>query len=109
VQAEIVRALESDIFLPMSAVIAESEAEIWNRTIQPESGTLSVEAARVLLEFKLSAADVERVNALSAKGRDGTLSVEESRELDNYLNVGRTLELMKAKPRLSLRRAPEPI
>jgi hypothetical protein len=88
----------------MSAMIAESEAEIWSRTIQPESGDLSPEAARALLQLNLRAADVDRVNDLSAKARDGELSGEEGRELDSYLNVGRALELLKAKARLSLRR-----
>ena len=86
----------------MSTLIAESEAEIWSRTIQPESGDLSPEAARALLQLKLRPADVERVNDLSAKAREGELTNEESRELESYLNVGRALELLKAKARLSL-------
>ena len=93
----------------MSMVTAESEAEIWSRTIQPENGNWSAEAARALLALKLPAADVERVNELSAKAREGTLTPDESRELDNYLNVGRTLELLKAKARLSLRQATPPV
>ena len=94
--------------LIVSTVIAQSEAEIWSRTIEPESGSLSPEAARALLELNLSAADCERVNELSAKEQEGALTSAEGRELDNYLNVGRTLELMKAKARLSLRRAASP-
>jgi hypothetical protein len=82
----------------------QTEAEIWNRTIQPEEGGLSAEAARVLLELKLASADVERVNELSAKAREGALSDAEERQLDSYLNVGRALELLKAKARMSLRR-----
>jgi len=89
----------------MSMVIAESEAEIWSRTIEPDNGNLSPEAAQALMTLKLPAADVERVNELSAKAREGSLTPEESRELDNYLNVGRALELLQAKARLSLRRS----
>lgn len=92
----------------MSAVIAENEAAIWNRTIQPENGNLAPEAARALLELKLPPEDVERVNQLSAQAGEGTLTEDESRELDNYLNVGRALELLKAKARYSLRRAAGP-
>ena len=62
------------------------------------------EAARALLGMKLSSADVERVNELSAKAREGTLTEAEGRELDNYLNVGRALELLKTKARASLQR-----
>lgn len=88
----------------MSIIADETEAEIWNRTIQPEKGNLSPEAARAWLELKLALADVERANELSAKAREGALSAEEERQLDNYLNVGRALELLKAKARMSLRR-----
>ena len=88
----------------MSAGAAETEAEIWNRTIQPESGNLSGEAARAWLELKLRPDDVTRVNDLSAKAREGTLTDEEGQALDSFLNVGRALELLKAKARLSLRR-----
>jgi hypothetical protein len=88
----------------MSALTVETEAEIWSRTIQPENGSLSAEAARALLELKLRPNDVERANELSAKAREGTLTDEEGRELDSFLNVGRALELLKAKARLSLRR-----
>jgi hypothetical protein len=87
----------------MSMVTAQSEAEIWSRTIEPENGNWSAEAAQALLALKLPAADVERVNQLSVKAREGALTSPESRELDNYLNVGRALELLKAKARLSLR------
>lgn len=82
----------------------QTEAEIWNRTIQPEEGGLTAEAARALLELKLASTDVERVNELSAKAREGALSDAEERQLDSYLNVGRALELLKAKARMSLRR-----
>jgi hypothetical protein len=92
----------------MSAVTSENEAAIWNRTIQPENGNLGPEAARSLLELKLPPADIERVNELSAKAGEGTLTDDEGRELDNYLNVGRALELLKAKARYSLRRAAGP-
>lgn len=88
----------------MDTVTVRSEAEIWSRTIEPEKGNLIPEAARALLKLKLPPDDVERINALSAKAREGALNAEEIRELDNYLNVGRALELIKAKARLSLRR-----
>jgi hypothetical protein len=92
----------------MSTATVETEAEIWNRTIMPDQGDLPPAAARALLELKLPLADVERVNELSAKARDGALSPAESTQLDNYLNVGRALELLKAKARFSLRRAASP-
>ena len=88
----------------MSAGITDNEAAIWNRTIQPEKGTLAPEAARAFLELSLPPEDIKRVNELSAKAGEGTLTALEERELDNYLNVGRALELLKAKARFSLKR-----
>ena len=87
----------------MSATVGLTEAEIWNRTIRPEVGDLSAEAARELLRLRLADDDVERVRQLSDKASAGTLGAEEAEELDHFLNVGRALEFLKAKARLSLR------
>ena len=82
-----------------------TEAEIWSRAIQPESGDLSAAAAREWLRLRLAADDQQRVRELSSKANTGALSEEEAQELDSYLNVGRALEFLKAKARLSLRDA----
>jgi hypothetical protein len=79
-----------------------TEAEIWGRAIRPDVGDLSLEAARELLRLRLSDHDVQRVNELSARANAGTISAAESVELDHSLNVGRTLEFIKAKDRISL-------
>ena len=91
------------IVSPMAAEFSATEAEIWSRTIRPGDGDLSPEAAREWLRLQLSGADAERVRELSSKAHSGQLSSTEERELENYLNVGRTLEFLKAKARLSLR------
>ena len=87
----------------MAAEFSATEAEIWSRTIRPSEGDLSPEAAREWLRLQLSGADAERVRELSSKANSGQLTSIEERELENYLNVGRTLEFLKAKARLSLR------
>ena len=53
----------------------------------------------------LSPGDRERVQRLSGKASEGLLTPEESAELDSYLTVGSAREFLKAKARLSLRRA----
>jgi len=65
--------------------------------------------ARALLDLKLPPADIDRINVLSAKAQEETLTADETRELGSYLNVGRTLELIKAKARLSLQRMKPPV
>ena len=78
-------------------------AEILLRAIKPTEGNLSIEAARSILDFRLSPNDWERVNELAAKARAGTLSAEERTELDEYERVTCLLELMQSKARLSLK------
>ena len=86
----------------MDMITASTEAEIWGRAIRPELGDLSAEAARELLRLHLSEGDKERVQQLSARANSGSLTAEEAQELEHYLNVGRALEFLKAKARLSL-------
>ena len=82
-----------------------TEVEIWSRAIQPESGNLSPAAARELLRLRIADEDQQRARELSSGANAGTLTSEETQELDYYLNVGRALEFFKAKARLSLRDA----
>ena len=86
----------------MTVESSAAEAEIWLRTIRPDEGDLSPEAAREWLRLQLSDADAGRVRELSTKANSGQLTGIEERELENYLNVGRTLQFLKAKARLSL-------
>ena len=83
-------------------------AEILARTIKPEEGNLSIEAARSMLSFRFAQADWDRVNALAAKARAGTLTAEERSELDEYERIACLLELMQSKARLSLKQVPRP-
>ncbi len=87
----------------MKASVGATETEIWGRTIRPEIGDLAPAAARELLRLQLANDDAERVRELSGKANAGALDGEEAKELDYYLNVGRALEFLKAKARLSLR------
>ena len=89
----------------MSVKTAVTEAEIWDRAICPKVGDLSAAAARSLLRLRISDADSKRVQELSTKADEGTLSELEAKEFDNYLNFGRALEFIKAKARRSLKAA----
>jgi hypothetical protein len=90
----------------MNANAGATETEIWGRTIRPEIGDLSPAAARELLRLHLAEDDAKRVEELSGKANAGSLKADEEQELDYYLNVGRALEFLKAKARLSLRESP---
>ncbi|MBM4260932.1 MAG: hypothetical protein FJ145_05745 [Deltaproteobacteria bacterium] len=83
----------------------DRKVEILTRTIQPGDGNLSVEAARSILNFRLSAADWERVNDLAARARAGTLAPEERADLDEYERISCLVKLLQSKARLSFKRA----
>jgi len=81
---------------------------IWKRAIEPESGDLTPEQAGAVLRLKLSAADLDRADALAAGAKLGALTPAEERELADYMAVGSALEFLKSKARLSLSRAGMP-
>lgn len=78
-------------------------AGLLSRVFDPEKVTFSAEAARSLLTLDFGESDREQMNALAAKARDGTLTIEEQQALDNYLFVGNILDIMHSKSRLYLR------
>ncbi|MDG3002357.1 hypothetical protein [Paludisphaera mucosa] len=80
-----------------------SEAAILGRVLQPEQATLDAGAARAILAFGFSPADKDRMVELLARAKMGTLTADESTEIDNYERVGHMLSLLKSKARLSLK------
>jgi hypothetical protein len=79
-----------------------SEAAIFRRVLEPEKPMLSPDAAHSILALDFTAEDRERMNALAAKAREGTLTSDEDEELENYLRVGDLLAIMQSKARRSL-------
>ncbi len=82
-----------------------TEGAIWGRLLQPESKTLSLEAARSLLRLDFSPEDKVRMRELAAKARDGSLTAAEQEDIRNYERVGNLLALMKSKARQRLKKA----
>jgi hypothetical protein len=72
-------------------ITPNSEAAILARILQADERQLTPEAARYLLSMKLPPADEDRVNQLSAKAREGSLTEAETQELDSYLHIGSLL------------------
>ncbi len=79
-----------------------SEAAIFGRVLEPEEATLDVAAARAILDLDFKQTDKDRMRALLAKAKKGTLTAKEKVEIDNYERVGHMLSLMKSKARRSL-------
>jgi hypothetical protein len=84
--------------------LPNSEAAILSRVIQPENDNLSATAARALLKLHFSAEDQKRMHELAAKNQSGKLTAIEQEELHGYIRVGRFLDLIVAKARLSLKK-----
>jgi len=85
-----------------------TEGAIWNRLLRAENKTLSLNAARSLLRLDFAPQDKERMHALAASARDGSLSDAEQEEIRTYERVGNLLALMKSKARLRLKKAAAP-
>jgi hypothetical protein len=79
--------------------------DLWERLLEPENGAMTPDAARYLLTLQFPRADIDRMNELAAKARQGTLTREEDGELERYLHVGTRLSILKSKARQSLKQA----
>ena len=75
------------------------------RMIRPDRGDLPEAVAEWMLKAEFDEVDRDRIRELSEKAREGSLTPEEDAELEDYGDVARMLELMKAKAKASLRRS----
>ena len=87
----------------MIATNVPTEAAILERVIQPDRPNWSKAAAESILGFQFPPPDIERMNVLAAKARAGSATPDEQTEMNNYMGVGRLLELFQSKARLSLK------
>ncbi len=82
-----------------------TEAGILSRVIQPGTGGWDKAAASAILSFSFSTDDRERMHVLLEKAKAAELDEVEQSELKSFREAGRTLELMKARARLSLQQS----
>jgi hypothetical protein len=83
-------------------ITAES-TQIFRRVIEPDAGSLSPELARFVQSLDFRPDDHARYEALSAKAQEGSLTSEETDELDGYLHVDSLLTILRLKAERSLR------
>lgn len=91
--------------MSMTLTAPTSDTQLWNRLIDPDRADLTPEAARYFLTLEYSDADRQRMHDLAVRNQDGELSVDEEAALASYRRVGMQLDILRAKARLSLRRA----
>ena len=80
-----------------------SEVAILGRVLETQNGDLPAAVAQTWLKLCLPEADQARLLELSAKAKKAELPLDEQALLENYLHVGRLIDLMKSKARLSLK------
>jgi hypothetical protein len=86
-------------------VTANTEAAILARLMQAKE-SMSRELAEYLLSIDFENSDIERMNFLSERAREGGLTAEETAELDSYLHVGSLLSILQSKARRLLKSGP---
>ena len=82
-----------------------SDVGILSRLIHPERNDFSPEAAQAILKITFEPQDLTRMHDLAVKNQDSGLSPEEQGELESYRRVGRLLEMMHSKARMTLKNA----
>lgn len=76
----------------------------WDHVMHFEE-SISPTAARALLKIKFKQPDVERMQGLAAKAREGKLSVSEEIEIDTFERLGCLLDILHSKSRRVLKAA----
>ena len=93
------RVMSSQLLAP------NTEAAILARVIESGLSAITPDVARYLISMQLPLGDRERVDELSAKAREGSLTEEETQELDSYLHIGSLLAVMQSRARRLLKHA----
>jgi len=87
----------------MAGMSSKTYSAIWKRILRPERDNLRPELAKEILKLKFPPADIDRMNELAAKAREGSLTKAEQLELQEYEDVGLELSIMQAKARAALK------
>jgi len=85
--------------------LPRTEADILERLVDSKADDMPVPVARHILAMHFAKEDVDRMNDLSAKARDGALTSEEDDLLNSYVRIGHFLSMMKSKARTALKRS----
>jgi len=88
-------------------MVAQNEASIWQRVVEPLWNRHNPEAAKALLELQFRQPDIDRMNQLAKIAREGSLSALEHAELEMYNRIGQALAIIQSKARSALQKLPE--
>ena len=74
----------------------------WDHVMQFDQ-TVSPTAARALLKLQFTPPDVDRMQQLAAKARQGKLSASETLEIGTFEQLGCLLDILHSKARRALK------
>ena len=83
-------------------ILPNTEAAIFTRLLESQP-KMTPAVAEYFLSIDFGGPDLDRMNLLAELAREGTLTSEESIELDRYLEVGTFLSILQARARRLLR------
>lgn len=86
----------------MTATSLNTQSAILDRALTLHATPMTPDVARFLVSIQLGPFDVQRANELAAKARDGSLTIDEQTEIDEYRRAGRTIEMLKLRAKASL-------
>ncbi|MDQ2841901.1 MAG: hypothetical protein M3Y72_12865 [Acidobacteriota bacterium] len=86
-------------------ITPNTEAAILGRLLQARHSK-SRDVAEFLLSIDFDNNDLKRMNLLAELAREGSLTPDESAELDSYLHVGSLLSILQSQARRFLKREP---
>ena len=82
-----------------------SDAEILEHLVSSEDGEMDLDTARAVLKLRFDKVAMKRIRQLLQKNNRGTIVAEERIALGRFLRVGKLIDLLHAKARLSLKEA----
>lgn len=80
----------------------EPAVAVWDRVMRFEE-TMTPTAARALLKLQFAPQDIDRMNVLAAKARQGDLSAAELSESETFERMGCLLDIVHSKARRTLK------
>ena len=82
-----------------------SDVDVLEHVVWPVKGDMAPDAARAILELKFDGAATKRIRHLLQRNNRGTISAEERVTLEKFIRVGKLIDILHAKARLSLKEA----
>jgi hypothetical protein len=90
---------------PDLGALKKTGATVLGRALEMKGGDVPPEGARFILDLGIREGEKQRMLELLAKQQRGEIAVEESEELEAYVQADNVLSILKAKAILALKKA----